>query len=294
MGYVSVSERHSLRIAEVKRGFVKVYFIIVGAMKAGTSSLGFHLNNHPDVYLPEKELQYFNDDTKFNKGYDYYYSLFKPKGEKVIGEKTPTYSYQENVAERIYKFNPDIKLIWIFRNPVDRAYSNYLHAVKNGSELLSFDSAVENESERIKSDIWKGYVERSIYIKQVERYLKWFKIEQMHFIVFEEFKADPEKELKKVFDFLQVDSNKSYYAVEERNKTVMPRSPKSLYYVRKYFGAKSFVFKVINKINTFGKAPGYQKMSDRMKKVLESRFIECNKELQNATGLDLTKWDVTQ
>ena len=271
---------------------MKINFIIVGAMKAGTSSLGFHLNNHPDVYLPKKELQFFNDDSKFDMGYNYYYSLFNPDGEKVLGEKTPTYSYQENVAERIYKFNPEIKLVWIFRNPVERAYSNYLHAVKNGSELLSFDSAVKNEPERIKTDIWKGYIERSIYINQVERYLQWFKIEQMHFVVFEEFKTNPEKELRKIFDFLQVDSSKSFYKIEEHNKTVMPRSTISLYYARKYFGPKSFVFKVINKINTIGKKAGYQKMSKRTRKELESRFNEPNKKLQDATGLDLKMWNI--
>lgn len=271
---------------------MKIDFIIVGAMKAGTSSLGFHLNSHPDIYLPEKELQFFNDDSKFYMGYNYYYSLFNPNGEKVLGEKTPTYSYQENVAERIYDFNPDIKLIWILRSPVDRAYSNYLHAVKNGSELLSFESAVENESERIKTDIWKGYLERSIYIKQVKRYLQWFKIEQMHFVIFEEFKANPEKELKKIFNFLEVDSSKSFYKVEERNKTVMPRSTISLYYARKHFGHKSFSFKVINKINTIGKAPGYQKMSKSIRKELDARFIDHNNKLQDVTGLDFKIWDV--
>jgi len=271
---------------------VKIDFIIVGAMKAGTSSLGFHLNNHPDVYLPEKELQFFNDDQKFSKGYDFYYKLFKPDREKVLGEKTPTYSYQENVAERIYKFNPKVKLIWIFRNPVDRAYSNYLHAVKNGSELLSFKSAVENESERIKTDIWKGYVERSIYIKQVEWYLQWFREEQMHFVVFEEFKANPEKELKKVFDFLEVDSSNSFYKVEERNRTVMPRSTISLYYARKYFGPSSLFFKVVYKINTVGKTPGYQIMSNNTRKVLGERFVEHNKRLHDVTGLDLELWRI--
>lgn len=271
---------------------MKIDFIIVGAMKAGTSSLGFHLNNHPDVYLPEKELQFFNDDKKFKHGYEYYYNQFKPGKEKVLGEKTPTYSYQENVAKRIHDFNPNIKLIWIFRNPVDRAYSNYLHAVKNGAEMSSFKNSVKFESKRIKDDIWRGYMERSMYIKQVERYLKLFKREQMYFVLFENMMLDTEKELKDIFNFLGVDSTKGVYYIEQKNKTVMPRSKVSLYLTRKLFGTNSFVFRVVKKLNVIGKKPGYDKLKLSEKKELNQLFTEPNKLLQQLTGLDLKLWDM--
>lgn len=113
----------------------QVDFIIVGAMKSGTSSLAFHLSNHPDIYMPESEVHFFNDDEAYEKGYQHYLNQFEYLQNKIVGEKTPTYSYLKKCPERIYDFNANVKLIWIFRNPVDRAYSNYWHAVKRGGSI---------------------------------------------------------------------------------------------------------------------------------------------------------------
>src|SRR6056297_2017481 len=120
----------------------KLDFIIVGAMKAGTSSLAFHLSNHPNICMPLKEAHFFNIKDHYEQGSEYYKIFFKDcESKKLWGEKTPTYSYLRKVAPLIKEYNPDIKLIWILRNPVKRSYSNYWHAFKKGVEDLSFKKA---------------------------------------------------------------------------------------------------------------------------------------------------------
>ncbi|MEX0719992.1 MAG: sulfotransferase domain-containing protein [Balneolaceae bacterium] len=159
-------------------------FIIVGTMKSGTSTLGHYLRQHKNIFMPKDEV-YFFDATggykdRWEKGIDWYREQFKDADEnQIVGEKTPTYCYLVEVPERIYELLPEVKLIWIFRKPFDRAYSNYWHAVRNGGEKESFEYAEEDEQDRIKENIWNGYLQRSNYIKQVENYLKYFSLDQM-------------------------------------------------------------------------------------------------------------------
>ncbi|MGP3778030.1 sulfotransferase family protein [Halanaerobium saccharolyticum] len=271
----------------------KLDFIIVGAMKSGTSSLAYHLNNHPNIYLPNEEIHFFNNDIDFKKGYDYYHRKIDVYNneKKIIGEKTPTYSYLEKVPKRIYKYNPNIKLIWIFRNPVDRTYSNYLHAWKKGSENLSFEEAISQEKERIKDNIWKGYKKRSIYVKEVRRYLKYFNQAQMRYILFENFIKNPESETKKIIKFLGANEEKFNYIKEKRNKTTLPRMQNLLYFVRKNMGDKSIIYRSLMKILTFNKEPGYPKLDSRLRKKLKDYFYEYNKELKQITGLETDIWN---
>ncbi|OCL27619.1 hypothetical protein U472_03450 [Orenia metallireducens] len=268
-----------------------VDFIIVGAMKAGTTSLAFHLNNHPDIYIPQRELHFFDNEDNYKRGYKYYLSLFEYEGEKVVGEKTPTYSYLDKVAERIYKFNPNLKIIWIFRNPIDRAYSNYWHAVEKGAEYLSFSKAIKKEPNRIKTDIWKGYLKRSIYVEQVERYLQFFNKEQMLFLLFEDFMNQPERELKKICNFVNVNADKFEYIEEIRNKTTVPRSKIILWLFRKIFGYKSRLYNITYKLNTFGKKAGYPALSNNIRLELREYFSDYNNQLEELTGLDLSVWN---
>lgn len=102
-------------------------FLIVGAARAGTTSLYYYLKQHPDVFMsPKKEIDFFDVDKNFEKGLDWYERYFEGyTGQKAIGEASPLYMYLEKVPKRIAKVIPDVKLIFILRNPVDRAYSHY-------------------------------------------------------------------------------------------------------------------------------------------------------------------------
>ena len=105
-------------------------FIIAGAEKSGTSSLLFYMSEHEDIFTPaKKEIHFFDDGDNFNEGIDWYKQWFTGwSGEKAIGECTPIYMYFPECAQRIHDVYPEMKLIFILRNPVDRAYSNYWHS----------------------------------------------------------------------------------------------------------------------------------------------------------------------
>lgn len=269
-------------------------FIIVGAMKSGTSSLSFHLVNHPEICIPEGEMHFFNKEENFQKGPEWYMAkLCEGMNEdvKVVGEKTPTYAYLDHIAEKIYNLTPKVKLIWIFRNPVDRSYSNYLHALKSGREYLSFERAMERENLRIKRNIFRGYLRRSIYYKQVENYLRYFPKSQMHFMLFEDLIADFDNAMSCVFSFLGVAPSKFVFRDEVRNKTVLPRLPLTLWMAGSLFGYDSNVYKKVRKLNLVGQKPGYKKLSPEMRQRLLTYFEEPNAKLAAIIGKDLSCWN---
>ncbi|MCK5157664.1 MAG: sulfotransferase domain-containing protein [Candidatus Heimdallarchaeota archaeon] len=269
----------------------KLEFIIVGAMKAGTSSLAFQLKNNSQVFIPLKEIHFFDNDENYSKGVEWYENIFKNcSPDSIIGEKTPTYSYSEKVPQRIYEYNPEIKLVWILRNPVDRAYSNYLHAVISGREKLSFKKAIKSESKRIKQDIFKGYLKRSIYIEQIERYLKFFDIKNMYFLLFEEFVLNPVETMRKLYTFLEVPFNNYQYIDEIRNITLIPRIPRLYRKTREVFGEDSLIYRGVQYIAIKGKKPGYRKLSQELRSELNEYFYAYNEKLKDLTGLNIEVW----
>ena len=185
-------------------------FLIVGTMKSGTSTLAFHLRQHEKVYMPEKELHFFDGQGRFGdrwaRGQEWYESQFPVDiPQTVVGEKTPTYSYVPGAAERIHSLYPDVRLIWIFRDPVDRAYSNYWHYVCHaGKETRSFREAVSAELRGDEKNIWKQYVRRSQYADQVKRFLQLFDKDDMLFLKFMDLKRDIADVLSQTYRFLGV------------------------------------------------------------------------------------------
>ena len=123
-------------------------FLCVGAQKSGTSLLYRLLNQHPEIYLAKgKEIHFFNRDENYNKGIEWYSEHFAGSEDyKRVGEVTPDYNYVPTVPGRIYKtLGKDIKLIFMLRNPVDRAYSNYWMSFRRGHERFSFEKAIIHE-----------------------------------------------------------------------------------------------------------------------------------------------------
>ena len=187
-------------------------FLCVGAQKAGTTTLYQVLKQHPDIYLPEiKEPHFF--DEHYEKGVNWYEeNFFSQYGkEKSIGEITPAYLYIDDVPQRIRDtLGEDVKLIFIFRNPADRAYSHYLMSKFNGFEKASFEEVMEAEQRsthrKIAEERRFSYKNRGFYGKQLEKYLEVFPKSNMLFLLFEELTSpDKDKVYKKIFQFLEVD-----------------------------------------------------------------------------------------
>ena len=172
-------------------------FLIVGACKAGTTTLWMYLHEHPGVYLLEpKEPDFFSKDELFAKGIDWYRSLFAraPDGT-MCGEASTTYSrypHFGDVPARIHDAIPTVKLIYLLREPVSRAHSHYCHRMRF-AEPMSFEDAIDRDP---------MFVDCSLYMLQIERFLRVFPRAQLLPVLLDELKADPAGTLGAVQGFL--------------------------------------------------------------------------------------------
>ena len=211
----------------------KPNFIIAGFPKCGTTSLFHYLKQHPEIFMPnQKELHFFTQPQihKLNKGpkdkvvkqphiksEKEYLELFKSvKDEVAVGDASPSYiNYPENFG-MIKQYLNDPKVIVIVRDPIDRAYSNYLHLKRELRETMDFFSALKNEDNRREesySDFWY-YRFNSTYYKKILMAKKTFS--NVLVLTSEEFKKNPEITLKKVYSFLGVKSIVNKQALETK------------------------------------------------------------------------------
>ncbi len=178
------------------------HFIIIGAMKCGTTSLYRYLGAHPDVGLSrEKETDFFLAERNFARGVDWYFSQFSA-GAQVCGEASPNYTkYSEfpGVPERIFKTSPNAKLVYIVRDPVDRFLSQYLHHLTTGEVRIP-------QHEILKSEAGRNYLACSRYYQQMVQYLRFYPQDRIFVASFDELCDAPQALLRRLFAFLGVDS----------------------------------------------------------------------------------------
>lgn len=200
-------------------------FLIIGTQKGGTTAFYRLLTQHPLVQpATTKEVHYF--DVHFAKGIDWYLSHFPVStsrdGQKTLtGEASPYYLYHPHAARRAAQVVPGAKLITLLRNPVDRAYSDYNHKVREGRERLSFEEAVVAEEKRLAGEKEKmladesyqstnyrrySYLSRGIYADQIEEWTSYFARDQMLALKSEDFFADPTGTLAACLEFLELPS----------------------------------------------------------------------------------------
>jgi hypothetical protein len=200
-------------------------FIIVGAAKAGTTSLWWYLMEHPQVEQPMvKEVGFF--DVGFHRGVNWYRMHFpaqrafangKPAATVQTGESTPYYMFHPLVPGRIAATIPRAKIIMLLRNPVDRAFSHYQLKVKRRQEPLSFDEAIAAENQRLadeheallanpryysaKHDRY-SYLARGRYLEQIRRWQEYFPPDQLLILESGEFFRRTSEVYARVLDFL--------------------------------------------------------------------------------------------
>ena len=164
---------------------MKTNFLVVGAHRAGTTTLHRCLSQHPQICLADtKSTHFFNTDVLFERGtpsYESYHSQFKPNSEqKVIGESTPDYAYWQSSISRIYRYNPEMKIIMVLRNPIERAYSAWQQAHSQGQEEHDFVSAINLEPNRLRTQGTRGqhdvysYLDKGFYSRQIEHIYQYF------------------------------------------------------------------------------------------------------------------------
>lgn len=183
-------------------------FVIVGAMKAGTTSLAAWLRAHPQVFVPEqKELHFF--DTFWSRGVDWYRSLFAgAPDDALLGEATPNYMVLGHWVERMASVVPDARLLVVLRHPVDRAWSHYKHSVARGDEGRPFAEVVEHERASDPED-WrsKGVLARGRYLEQLQGLTRSYDRTRIYVGLFDDLKQQPAAFFASVCRFLSVDED---------------------------------------------------------------------------------------
>lgn len=195
---------------------------LIGVTKSGTSSLAFMLAQHPDIFLPaRKETFFFSRERIYSKGINWYLETHYGSAAKYLVrlDATPNYlTLADKVVPRLlaqYDDPRQLKIIAIFRNPIERAYSNYWMSVRQGKESLSFLEAIQQENDRLKNNrtdpqsginLINRYIAPGKYSTNLRPYLAQFKRSQFYFLIFDDFIADSVAELGKLFNFLGLDT----------------------------------------------------------------------------------------
>ena len=293
-------------------------FLIAGAAKCGTSSLYYHLRNHPQIYMSTlKEPHHFstqNVDVNYRGVGDHRRPYVQDFGEfckffegvqdeKAIGEASPDTMYLWDTSiPYIQGVLGDPKIIMILRNPVDRAFSAYLHLVRENREYLSFEEGLIKEKERI-ADYWQGlwhYVKAGMYFGQVKPFLQSFS--RVKVFLNEDYNKSPSSVIRQACEFLEVDTDyQSPYIKVRYNTSGIPRSRKINY----LFIMKNPVQRTIRKIghavftedkwiamrdSVRARLMVKPTMKAETRAMLENVFKEDILKLQDLTKLNLSIW----
>jgi hypothetical protein len=307
-------------------------FLIVGAVKAGTTSLHEYLQQHPEVYMsPIKETNFFSDGdmlfNHFNKDYrqdisinvdeylkgpmdkkvhiahvrtwEQYCKLFKNvKNEKAIGEVSNSYLYSPSAPQAIKSLLPGSLIIMILRNPVERLFSQFLMNLRLGK--ITGDNLL-NEIENDEAKPVKGwgashlYLEVGLYYEQVKRYYDTFPANQIHVILFDDFKKDLRGVMRELFQFIHVNSDFEIDTSQKYNEAGMPRFGNLNYWLTQtgiYTLSKKLIpenFKQSVK-NLFYSKENVPKLSTTEKKWLISYYQDDVKKLSQLINKDLSMW----
>jgi hypothetical protein len=184
-------------------------------MKSGTTALYYYLEQHPQIFMsPVKEPDFFcsGSESTSNPGTTAdvraYERLFADVlDEKAYGEASHCYLYEPGAVGRIKGYIPEARLIAILRNPVDRAYSHFLHMVRNGTEPLDdFSRALREEMDGVHRASFQDYVGRGLYHEQLTRYFNAFDEDQIRIYLHEDLNDAAAFTLRDIFRFLEVDT----------------------------------------------------------------------------------------
>lgn len=228
-------------------------FLVLGAVKAGTTSLHRYLCEHPAVLCAAmKEVHYFS--LRYPLGERWYRSQFPLRSRTAIvrlrsgarpavGEATPAYLFDPRAPSRVHAFDPEMRLIAILRDPVDRAYAHYWWERATRDETRTFEDALAWEEEVLTPELerWfadpayvselplfgRSYVTRGRYAEQLERWLALFRREQLLVLTTEELKAEPAATMAQVARFLGIPEWAAPAYPHENVSTYPPMAPET-------------------------------------------------------------------
>lgn len=286
--------------------------MIVGAQKAGTTSLNSYLSQHSELVTHKQtEMIYFLDEKTYSLGYEQAFRRYFPNYEngKLLLAKNVGVMYSRTAMERLFQHNAKMHIYIVLRNPVDRAYSAYWFARRRGQEdLKTFEEAIAADPDRYKDKgvfRWgnTSYLDRSLYLKHVEMIFSIFPRSQTHIFLTDDMKNDIRSVCNQIFASVGIEQGAALDTKREHNRASVARSE----LLARLIGRKSFLKRTIRKILTDKPADKIKDMLNQFneQKVdippispetalqLKEYFKPYNDQLAKLIGRDLDHWNVT-
>lgn len=267
-------------------------FLVIGAMRSGTTSLARWLRPHPEIFMPpRKELHFF--DVHFDRGMEWYQGQFAGyAGEPAIGEATPRYLYLPDAPARIAAHLPGVQLIAVLRNPVDRAYSHYWLNKGKGKEDLDFEEALAAEPERIAAGAHgpadrHTYLDRGRYLLQLERVCRHVPRSSLKVLLFDDLVTDPAGTYGAVCRFLGVRDDVTPPSVGVAANGAA--TYRSLALRRLMSPLPRRLKMAVGQLNR--RPTEYPKMDQSLRRRLVDNFADDNVRLGEWLGRDLSAWN---
>lgn len=277
---------------------------LVGAPKCGTSALHAYLAQHPDIFMSEpKEPHFFCTDLDAPfaiRDEAAYERLFAQARAPLAGESSATYLYSRVAARKLHAYNPDAKLIAMLRSPLEMLPSLHSQKRVNGTEeFASFREALGAEAKRKRGELeprgaFPYYYDAAMYTEQLGRFLEVFPREQLHIIVFDDFKRDAAGVYARALTFLGASPFAANLKVVNANKRIRNRAvhdylqnPASLVN-RLPKPLSTFSYKAIDRLNSApqGRTPLEPEVAEKLRR----DFTPEVERLSALLGRDLSHW----
>jgi hypothetical protein len=284
-------------------------FLIIGAAKAGTTTLHEQLKRHPEIFLPEeKDFKYFDRDENYSKGWPWYRNYFRNyAGQARLGEANSEYLFSKKAARRIYDdLGPDVKLVAIIRNPAERAYSEYLHQKRYGQADRDFDYYLNKDNkatDKSGKSLFDIIVGRSLYSTHIKEYLSVFNSANLKIVILEKLKNNPGEGINEIFEFLGVQPMEDI-SLLQANRAYTPRyawmnnlllQPNLLRRTLKRavpsFAVRKKIRAGLKRVNTAAGKNPMVLTPDRRKALMNGPFREETNSLETLLGIRIPEWN---
>lgn len=276
-------------------------FFVVGAPKAGTSSLYHYLSEHPDIFLPRiKEPHFFSSPEVISSYYDVdvisnekkYFDLYNNAGNyKAIGDLSTSYLYNSESAKRIYEYNPESKIIVVLRNPIERAISHYLMDVNLGYQNDSLHSILISNS---NNKYYAEYVGNGLYFSNLRDYYDAFRSDQILVLLAEDLAKNSASTVRIIYKFLGVDAtvvpntdvrSNQYRQTRFKHSSLI----KKFRFILRYTSLMPDFMKVIIKTILYKKDTVKPKFENE-KDILKEIYLDDTLKTGKLINKDLTAW----
>ena len=271
-------------------------FIVIGALKCGTTWLDSQLRGHLDLHLPSKikEVNFFS--REYERGLDWYKSFWDvvPSGhhaELRRGEISPTYFVHSGAPERIRRHLPDVRLVAVLREPVRRLYSQYTHWVRATGYADGLETFLVEH---------RNAVETGFYDVHIQRFLRYFSRDQLKIVIFEEMISNPEDVLRRLRFHLGVPADGPWHVTDTGivNRSVKPRFPKLSRTARKAARAlrsrnADWVVEAAGRFglgNLLTQGEPFPNMPSAVRETLQREYEPHVKDLESLLGWRIETW----